>query len=300
MRYNRCASPTDFPIVSCNNSASQTNTRNFIMSVPECERYRNSTMFVGSPPFGYEGTDDRTSNNDSTWHPPRTPPHSMVYREHICPHPGPCQDTFIRSRSPAKFSSTEADVPDMKLVDVVPALFSSPKLKSHMVEDSGYFPDLSRLSIHDNEQSRRPANDLLSTLDGKLRDTAKHAPIATANTNNPDDGSGDGVDLLRLLPELMSDEEHDDNNGLATAGQSASPKSSNGGESPHMHDFLRCPECQHVLKWVFVEHTTAKGEHHVHRCQARCTTCETSGDLSQARKMDEFSGEMVQVGRGAW
>jgi hypothetical protein len=130
------------------------------------------------------------------------------------------------------------------------------------------------------------------------KDNKSHASIAIADTTNTDDGSGDGVDLLRLLPELMSDEEHDDN-GLAAA-RCASPKSSNGGESPHMHDFLRCPECQHVLKWVFVEHTTAKGEHHVHRCQAKCTTCETSGEMSQARKMDEYSGEMVQVGRGAW
>ena len=140
------------------------------MSIPECERYRNSTMFVGSPPFGYEGTDDRTSNNDSTWHPPRAPPHNMVYREHLCPHPGPCRDTFIRGRSPAAKaeSSSEADVPDMKLVGVVPALFSSPRLKSHMVEDSGYFPDLSRLSVHDNEQqSRTPDDGLLSTLEGE-------------------------------------------------------------------------------------------------------------------------------------
>jgi hypothetical protein len=193
MRYNRCTSPATFSMVSCNNSCIADQHQEFIMSIPECERYRNSTMFVGSPPFGYEGTDDRTSNNDSTWHPPRTPPHSMVYREHICPHPGPCQDTFIRGRSPAKLSSTEADVPDLKLVDVVPALYSSPelnphsseqsrrfpdvsrlsisspKLKSHITEDTGYFPDISRLSIHDNEQSRRPDNDMLSTLDGEQR-----------------------------------------------------------------------------------------------------------------------------------
>lgn len=60
-----------------------------------------------------------------------------------------------------------------------------------------------------------------------------------------------------------------------------------------MHDFLRCPECDHVLKWVFVEHTTAKGEHHAHRCQARCH-CETAGE---ARRLAEYSGEMVQVSR---
>jgi hypothetical protein len=172
MRYNRCAPPTDLSVVSCNRSCiTDRQPETSIMSIPECERYRNSTMFVGSPPFGYEGTDDRTSNNDSTWHPPRAPPHNMVYREHLCPHPGPCRDTFIRGRSPAKFESSEADVPDMKLVGVVPALFSSPRLKSHMVEDSGYFPDLSRLSVHDNEQSRTPDDGLLSTLEGESKHT---------------------------------------------------------------------------------------------------------------------------------
>jgi hypothetical protein len=143
-------------------------TQNPKMSIPECERYRNSTMFVGSPPFGYEGTDDCTSNNDSTWHPPRAPPRNMVYREHICPHPGPCQDTFTRSRSPAKFSSSGENVPDLKLVEVVPALFSSPKLSPRVVEDSGeYFPSLSRLSVQDGEFSRRSGNDLSSSLEGE-------------------------------------------------------------------------------------------------------------------------------------
>jgi hypothetical protein len=127
--------------------------------------------------------------------------------------------------------------------------------------------------------------------------------LNTTDTDDTDDRSSDGVEFLGLLPELMTDDEHEhehrDSSGLAMAQRSASPKSSNGGESPHMHDFLRCPECHHVLKWVFVEHTTANGEHHVHRCQARCT-CETSVQWAQARKVDEYSGEMVQVGRGAW
>jgi hypothetical protein len=110
---------------------------------------------------------------------------------------------------------------------------------------------------------------------------------------------GDGIEFLGLLPELMSDDEHGENS-LAVVQRGASPKSSNGGDSPHMHDFLRCPECHHVLKWVFVEHTTAKGEHHVHRCQAICT-CETSQQWAQSsRKMEEYASGMVQVNRGAW
>lgn len=153
------------------------------MSIPECERYRNSTMFVGSPPFGYEGTDDRTSNDDSTWHPPRAPPHNMVYREHVCPHPGPCQNTFIRSRSRAKSPSPEAEIPDMELVDVVPALFSSPELNPHSIEQSGRFPDISRLSIRDDEQSREPRNMGFQTLSGMFERNRKRADVPASHAS---------------------------------------------------------------------------------------------------------------------
>jgi hypothetical protein len=118
------------------------------------------------------------------------------------------------------------------------------------------------------------------------------------------EAEAEDVEYLGLLPELMADDEHGAG-GIVQRASSSSPKSSIGGESPpHMHDFLRCPECQHVLKWVFVEHTTAKGEHHVHRCQAICT-CETSSQgeewAQSGRKMERYSAEkMVQVNRGAW
>ena len=298
-RHNRRASPTDL----VTKPVSRKNPKTYkIMSVPERERYRNSTMFVGSPPFGYDGTDDdRTPNNDSSWHPPRTPPHNMVYREHLCPHLGSCQDTFVRSRSPAKFTSPKADIPDLKLVDVVPALFSSPELSPQSNEQGEYFPDLVQLSVHDDKQSHGTGKSIvMSALDGKQRRWKScHASIAVADTYEPDDENRvDGVDSLRLLPELMSDDEHDDSGVTATC-RCASTKSSSGGESPHMHDFLRCPECDHVLKWVFVEHKTAEGEHHVHRCQARCA-CETAGEWVHGRKTEEYAGGMVQVGRGAW
>ena len=118
------------------------------------------------------------------------------------------------------------------------------------------------------------------------------------------EAEAEDVEYLGLLPELMTDDEHGAGGIVQRASSSSTPKSSTGGESPHMHDFLRCPECQHVLKWVFVEHTTAKGEHHVHRCQAICT-CETSSQgeewAQSARKMEGYSAEnMVQVNRGAW
>jgi hypothetical protein len=314
MLYNRHPLPTDLPAVRFNKFhilKKPTPHKPPTMSIPEYERYRNSTMFVGSPPFGYEGTDDvddsltsnnPTSSNDNnennshpSWHPPRVPPHDMIYREHLCPHLGPCQDTFVRSRSPAEFTtSPEADAPDsMKLADVVPALFSS--------------PDLGRLGVDDdNKQSAGPGNSVsLSAVDGERRNAFGNdmRSFAITNFSDPDDeieieNTGDGTDPLRLLPELMSDGEHD-GGGLPAAARCAAPTSSSGGESPHLHDFLRCPECDHVLKWVFVEHTTAEGEHHVHRCQATCS-CETAGGLFQGRKTEEWTGGMVQVGRGAW
>ena len=151
------------------------------MSVPESERYRNSTMFVGSPPFGYEGTDDRTSNDDSTWHPPRAPPHNMVYREHLCPHPGPCPEKYLgrQQRSRAKSPSPEADIPDMDLVDVVPALYSSPKLINPLLaaERRGHFPDVGRLSMLDNGQSRAPHNRGFNPLAGTWKEKRRRLDI---------------------------------------------------------------------------------------------------------------------------
>jgi len=252
-------------------------------------------MFVGTPPFGYEGTDEHESKNSSSWHPPRTPPKDMVYREHICAHDGPCPDKYATSRSLEGTSSPEADVPDMKLVDVVPALFSSPTLDPQTIEHSECFPDFSRLSVHGSRHSPGSRNNDMNTLEGRqeqmVDNLGSYLSVTIADTRDAGDRFSKGVEFLRLLPELMSDDEHD-GGGLAE-----SPTSSDGGESPHMHDFLRCPECDHVLKWVFVEHTTAKGEHHVHRCQARCK-CESAGEPAAAGTLKEDSGERDQVCRG--
>jgi transcription elongation factor Elf1 len=95
----------------------------------------------------------------------------------------------------------------------------------------------------------------------------------------------------------MSDDEHGDDS-LAAA-LCASPDLSTREESPHMHTFLRCPECGHVLKWIFVEQTTINGEHNVHRCQASCNF-ETLTGCAQVRHRDGYVGEMVQVDRVSW
>lgn len=101
------------------------------MSIPECVRYRNSTMFVGQPPFGYESTDDLTYDATSHWHPPRTSPHDMLYRELGRQVPGLRPPTRNRSRSLARSRSRNLDAaPNVKLNDVVPALLSSPNMSS--------------------------------------------------------------------------------------------------------------------------------------------------------------------------
>jgi hypothetical protein len=140
-----------------------------VMSVPERARCRNSTMFVGTPPSGYGGTDDRRPDISSSWHPPRTPPHDTAYREHVCIHPELGPDTHIRSRSRGKSPSLELDVPDMKLSDVVPALFSSPELSPHLVQHSDDLPNIGQLIVQDNQQSPRPRASVSSTLEDSFR-----------------------------------------------------------------------------------------------------------------------------------
>jgi hypothetical protein len=56
----------------------------------------------------------------------------------------------------------------MDLVDVVPALYSSPKLINPLLaaERRGHFPDVGRLSMLDSGQSRAPHNRGFNPLAG--------------------------------------------------------------------------------------------------------------------------------------
>jgi hypothetical protein len=88
----------------------------------------------------------------------------MVYREHVCLHPGRCPDTYIGRRSRANYPSPEAQSPEMELVDVIPALYSSLKLNPRSIEHNEHFPDISQLSIHEDKQSRRWRNRSFNAL----------------------------------------------------------------------------------------------------------------------------------------
>jgi hypothetical protein len=97
------------------------------MSVPEYVRRRNSTMFVGTPPFGYACTDDCEENACAFWHPPDVPPCGMQYHEssHLDRVPQ-------ESRQPSPILQSQSD--GIRPVDTVPCLFSSPKLGPDFVE----------------------------------------------------------------------------------------------------------------------------------------------------------------------
>lgn len=119
---------------------------------------------------------------------------------------------------------------------------------------------------------------------------------ATADTHGAEDALEDDSESLSALPELMSDDEYGDHSGAATPRASSRP--SNQSNNPHVQTFLRCPDCGHVLKWVFVDQVIG-GEHQIHQCQARCG-CESSAGFAQPRKNNENEGEMFQVNRDLW
>jgi len=87
------------------------------------------------------------------------------------------------------------------------------------------------------------------------------------------------------------------------------PISSKGGDSPtsqdaratdgnsiqvntsHTYTVVRCPECDAVLNWLFVDEVR-DGEHHIHKCAVACA-CPSGTKIREHR-------EPVQVNRGAW
>lgn len=117
-------------------------------------------MFVGTPPFGYQCTDDHESNKTRYWKPPRTPPCGMAYRE--IHHPGaaaswPRDDSESGLRPKSRFP--DLDVPEMKLTDVVPALFSSPKLGSKIIQASDEHPQTCRSDLRDMRYESEPCDN---------------------------------------------------------------------------------------------------------------------------------------------
>lgn len=145
-----------------------------VMSVPECARYRNSTMFVGTPPFGYECTDDNGPDTCHRWEPPRTPPCGMTYREIQHPVAAASPHVDSGSRLQPKSQLPDWDVPEMKLTDVVPALYSSPRIGPQLIQDVGENSITCRSGLQDvryaSESHNRPSGEVKPVEQGWLVD----------------------------------------------------------------------------------------------------------------------------------
>lgn len=178
------------------------------MSIPECVRYRNSTMFVGTPPFGYEGTDDCTSNSCSSWHPPKTPSRDMTYREPGFTVPS-CTNTHPRSRSRGWSRSPNPQSFNLEPRNVVPALFSSPKLNTQPVQHSNDWPN--RRRDQSRPRTRQPSpnsgclNMKLSNVLPALFSLPKLGPQIAQHSNQYSDVSRLSVHDVKLSPVLNDD-----------------------------------------------------------------------------------------------
>ncbi|KAM0708851.1 hypothetical protein Q7P35_005505 [Cladosporium inversicolor] len=102
----------------------------------------------------------------------------------------------------------------MKLSNVLPALFSLPKLGPQIAQHSNQYSDVSRLSVHDVKLSPILNDDPRSTLEDVREDAL-----------------GDDLESLSARPELMSDDEYGDHSGAATPRASSRP--SNQSNNPH-------------------------------------------------------------------
>jgi hypothetical protein len=154
------------------------------MSVPERARYRNSTMFVGDPPFGYESTEDRTTDVCSSWHPPGTPPHDMKYRENYSTVPGPGSDSHNRTRARRMSPSPKSDGPDVKPVDIAPALLSSPELDPQLVQHGDRYPNVNPLSVGDSQHDLGKCGSVSSVGGLILLRTTRHVRPLTLPKKN--------------------------------------------------------------------------------------------------------------------
>lgn len=132
------------------------------MSVPEHVRYHNSTMFIETPPFGYESTDDRTF---PLWHPSRTPPHEIKHRTMSCPS---VENSTVCNRSLTPVTSQSSKAAEQKalefaMTDVVPALFSSPKIGPHLAQQTDGSPDMSISDITGVQQAVESCDKISDT-----------------------------------------------------------------------------------------------------------------------------------------
>lgn len=151
------------------------------MSVPEYVRRRNSTMFVGRPPFGSLGCESGDRTIPSGWTPPMSPPPGMAYSEGpYSAYPRQCQREVQRQNSPEPSTMS----PDLTWrSESAAALFSSPRIPPATVVSGGISP-MVKSTDDDNKDSTRNCDttkaispkdavkgERLSNLHGRPTDT---------------------------------------------------------------------------------------------------------------------------------
>ncbi|TKA83877.1 hypothetical protein B0A55_00124 [Friedmanniomyces simplex] len=207
--------------------------------VPQFVRRRYSTMFNEHPPFAYENTDDRQDPSLQSYC-SRTPPPGCNYREN------PFQGYTPHAIPPPAVALDHDQVVLERIMpqDVVPALYSSPRLSPRKATEP----------MHQQDQ--------------------------------------EAFELMEFpsLPELVDGTDCDSPTTPTIPGGDEETPTEKGIRA---YNFLRCPQCDGILKWMFVKQSK-EGLHQIHGCAPACACA--AGSKAQHPEQEG----PVQVSRGAW
>ncbi|KAK1082743.1 hypothetical protein LTR33_003705 [Friedmanniomyces endolithicus] len=204
--------------------------------VPQMIRRRYSTMFNEYPPFAYGGTHDSRYPTVPSCRSESPSPTSQYWEDTLlgyAPHASP--------PSVVALNHDQAIMEKMSLRDVVPALYSSPRL----------------------------------------------SPAKAAELVRQDQEAFDQMEFPSL-PELVGDMDRKSPLALETPATNGETPTATGVRA---HNFLRCPQCDSVLKWMFVKQSK-DGLHQIQGCAPACT-CE-----EQSESLHLGQDGPVQAGRG--
>ncbi|KAK4888519.1 hypothetical protein LTR27_012580 [Elasticomyces elasticus] len=218
--------------------------------VPQYVRRRYSTMFNGQPPFAFESTDD-CQESGIPYVDSKTPPPGCSYHEN--PFQGFAPPAHA-STPPAPLSRDEVVLERLAPQEAVPAMFSPPKLSPAKVAE-------------------------LARQHGSHRQyTRAAAPLTIL-----DQVAFDLMDFP-ALPELIDDT---DSESHTTSAAHGSDDETLTGKGVRAYKFLRCTQCDCLLRWLFVKQFK-DGIHQIHGCAPQSETHVVQPDGP------------VQVSRGAW
>ncbi|KAK4543211.1 hypothetical protein LTR36_005761 [Oleoguttula mirabilis] len=144
-------------------------------------------------------------------------------------------------------------------------------------------------SMCEPESGSTTTSKPVDTVPGLFSSPSLTYPIRDTGTHtNHRDSFNDHT--FPSLPELVADQD-DSDDAIATSTGDEAVTPSEEKRDP-TSTLMRCPECQSILKWLFVDELQ-NGKHHIHRCQASCTCGDTK------RQPIEHYGPVL-VSRGAW